>query len=64
MKDVAIFTMYNKSEGENVTIFLRKSLITSVVSYPNYYTVHYSTGGNFDGSYKVQKDFNIENLFE
>lgn len=64
---IAVFSMYNKSDGEDVIITLRKSLIMSVIEYPNYYTVHYSTGGSFDSSYKVKKDFGkeeVQKLFE
>lgn len=58
------FQMYNTKDLEHPTIYLDKALITHFVEYPNYITVHYSTSGSFDGSYKVVKNFELKELLE
>lgn len=59
-----VFQMYNKKDLEHPFIYIDKNLITHFVEYSNYITVHYSTSGNFDGSYKVVKNFKLQELLE
>lgn len=59
-----VFQMYNTKDSEHPLIYIDKNLITHFVEYPNYITVHYSTSGSFDSSYKVVKNFKLEELLE
>ena len=59
-----VFQMYNTKDSEHPLIYIDKKLITHFVEYQNYITVHYSTSGSFDSSYKVVKNFKLEELLE
>lgn len=59
-----VFQMYNTKDFEHPFIYLDKDLITHFVEYTNYITVYYSTSGTFDGSYKVVKNFKLQELLE